>query len=220
MYIVAFSDTHGCHDYVTPPDGDILMFAGDLCAYGHNKEVKGFGTWLGALSHKHKIVIAGNHDWPFQNNRGEALSRLPEDCIYLHDSSVEIDGIKIYGSPWQPEFCDWAFNLKRGKELKEKWDKIPNDTDILVTHGPPAGIKDGVHGIPVGCADLYDAVQRVKPRYHIFGHIHAGYGAVKRNDTVYMNVSICDDYNRKQNDPMWFDYETGEGFIWDGYENT
>ena len=103
------------------------------------------------------------------------------NCTYLQDSSTEIYGLKIYGTPWQPKFCGWAFNLERGQELCEKWDKIPEDTDVLITHTPPVGYGDLCStGIRAGCVDLLMSVQqRVKPKYHIYGHIHEG---IKRFD--------------------------------------
>jgi len=90
---------------------------------------------------------------------------------------VIIEGVKFYGSPWQPRFFDWAFNLDRGEEIKKKWDLIPMDTDVLITHGPPYGILDLTHeGEKVGCEELMKAVLRVQPKIHIFGHIHEAYG--------------------------------------------
>jgi len=212
MRIVVISDTHMNHSYLTMPEGDMLIFAGDMCCYGQSNEAKSFKKWLISLDYKSIIVVAGNHDWNFYKDRsfGDRLFKDMENVTYLCDSWVEVEGIRIYGSPWQPEFCEWAFNLPRGEKLKAKWDKIRKDTDILVTHCPPAGILDQVNGMPVGCSDLYDRVLEVQPRYHIFGHIHLARGIVRRNQVIYINASVVDDYNAKQYEPIVIDYESGK----------
>jgi len=210
MRLVIISDTHMTHSYLTMPKGDMLIFAGDMCCYGRGKEAISFIEWMEALPYKHKVAICGNHDWTFYRDRNFGQKKFKDTGIhYLQDSSVTIDGIKIYGSPWQPEFNDWAFNLPRGEELAEKWSKIPDDTDILVTHSPPDGILDNIGGLPVGCIDLHRRVLEVTPRFHVFGHIHTQYGIRYRNNVVYVNASIVDDYNTKTNDPITLDYETG-----------
>lgn len=192
MKIVIISDTHGFHEKIDIPNGDILICAGDICNRSTIKEVIQFDRFLAQLPHSHKIIIAGNHDFPFQNSPDIAKASL-QNCIYLQDSSVEINGIKIYGSPWQPCFFDWAFNLESGDEIRQKWDLIPYDTDILITHCPPFGILDIVHGQNQGCEELFKAIYRIRPRYHIFGHIHEGYGQSIIEDTVFINASICDE---------------------------
>ena len=100
------------------------------------------------------------------------------NCTYLEDCATEIYGVKIYGTPWQPKFCGWAFNLDRGQQLMEKWDMIPDDTDVLITHTPPVGYGDlCATGDRAGCVDLLMSVQhRIRPKYHIYGHIHEGIG--------------------------------------------
>ena len=118
--IVTIADTHALHKDVEIPDGDILLCGGDFTNVGKLKDVESFNEFIGQFSHEHKVTIAGNHDFCFEKMRQRSKDLLT-NCTYLHDSEIEIDGIKIYGSPWQPEFFDWAFNLKRGKELEEKW---------------------------------------------------------------------------------------------------
>jgi Icc-related predicted phosphoesterase len=206
MRIVAFSDTHMQHNAITMPVGDVLIFAGDMCRLGMLDEVREFNRYLASLPHPHKIVVAGNHDWPFEYNPLQARNMLTA-ADYLQDQGIEIAGFKIYGSPWQPEFHAWAFNLPRGACLKQKWDKIPLDTDILVTHAPPAMMLDKIlNQERVGCEMLKIAVeQTVKPKVHIFGHIHESYGIVEKAGTTYVNASICDYNGAGFNSPIVLD---------------
>jgi hypothetical protein len=133
-------------------------------------------------------------------------NRWLKNAIYLQDSGVDIDGIKFWGSPWQPEFYNWAFNLPRGPELARVWAQIPNDTDVLITHGPPYGVLDEIyHGKRVGCQDLSDALERVKPKVHVFGHIHEGYGVLEQNGTTYVNASLCNQYYQLVHSPIVID---------------
>ncbi|HKX84397.1 MAG TPA: metallophosphatase domain-containing protein, partial [Pyrinomonadaceae bacterium] len=141
--IVCISDTHNCNEQIAVPEGDILIHSGDATIKGTDQEVIEFIRWFSRLPHKHKIFVAGNHDWFFELDNNYARRLLADSNItYLQDSSTQIDDLKLYGSPWQPRFFDWAFNLDRGYELAEKWKLIPNDIDILITHGPPNGILD------------------------------------------------------------------------------
>lgn len=191
MRIVCVSDTHARHHKTHLPPGDILIHAGDITDRGAIDEVTAFDEWLGTLNYlyRHKVVICGNHDFCFQEQPAEAR-RLITNAVYLEDSSVTIEGLTIYGSPWQPWFGDWAFNLQRGPELAMKWALIPEDTQILITHGPPAGILDMTHrGEAVGCRDLLDRVRLIRPRLHVFGHIHEAAGRVDVDGTTFVNAS-------------------------------
>ncbi|XP_049961164.1 metallophosphoesterase domain-containing protein 1 [Schistocerca serialis cubense] len=129
------------------------------------------------------------------------------NCIYLQDEELVVYGLKIYGTPWQPEFCKWAFNVPRGAPCLEKWNKIPDDTDILVTHTPPIGHGDlCCSGVRAGCVELLTTVQqRVKPKYHVFGHIHEGYGITSDGKVIYINASTCDINYLPTNPPIVFD---------------
>lgn len=197
MKIVCISDTHNCNEQINVPDGDILIHAGDATTVGNFEQIKEFGSWFGSLPHKHKIFIAGNHDWLFETNNSFARTLLDSKITYLQDSAIEIEGLKIYGSPWQPRFFDWAFNLNRGAELAEKWKLIPNDTDILITHGPPNGILDEVERQywteNTGCEELRKRVEIIKPKLHVFGHIHCGYGMKEEFGVKFVNASTCDE---------------------------
>ena len=209
--IVAISDTHSRHQqFGDLPAGDILIHAGDATVQGKFDEVVEFNRWLGTLPYKHKIFVAGNHDFLFE--KAPDLARiLMSNVHYLQDSFVVIEGLKIYGSPWQPRFFDWAFNVDRGEKIRRKWEQIPDDTDVLITHGPPHGILDMVSDMwsgkaeAVGCEELLPIVQRIKPRAHIFGHIHAGYGQLTQGGIQYVNASNCNEQYKIANAPIVLD---------------
>ena len=191
MKLVLISDTHFRHDAIDVPDGDLLIHGGDFTARGNLEDVEQFNDWLGSLPHRHKIVVAGNHDFCFERQPEAARAHLTNG-IYLEDETVTVDNVKIYGSPWQPWFCDWAFNLPRGEALRRKWELIPQDTEILVTHTPPHGVCDlTAGGEHTGCVELIEAVKRVSPRLHVFGHIHETAGTEQIADTTFVNASIC-----------------------------
>jgi Icc-related predicted phosphoesterase len=205
--IVCISDTHALHNKIVVPDGDILVCAGDLTGRGELASIESFDKWIGTLPHVKKLVIAGNHDFAFERNPAAARSRLIH-AEYLEDSGIEIDGLKFYGSPHQPRFFDWAFNLDRGPAIKKKWDLIPAGTDVLITHGPPWGVLDRTSGGErAGCEELLLAVQRVRPRLHVFGHIHEAYG--RHYDvllgTTFVNASCCDLQYRPVQPPIVVD---------------
>lgn len=192
MRIVCLSDTHGHHHKAKVPDGDVFVFAGDLMNTGTKvKELTSFNKWLGTLPHKNKIVVAGNHDRLFETNPPLAQALLT-NATYLQDSGVEIAGVKFWGSPWQPEYMNWAFNLPRGgEELKRRWDEIPQDTDVLITHTPPYGCLDVEHAQSLGCELLRDRmITAPSLKLHVFGHIHDGSGIVNTDTTTYVNASF------------------------------
>lgn len=207
--IVCLSDTHNCNEEINVPDGDILIHAGDATIRGTIDEIVFFNKWFANLPHRYKIFVAGNHDWLFETNNRFARTLLDDSIIYLQDSFCIIDGIKFYGSPYQPRFFDWAFNLMRGAELAEKWKLIPNDTDVLITHGPPFGILDEVprkYWIEnTGCEELRKKVEEICPKAHIFGHIHCGYGSTEKFGVKFFNASNCDESYEPTNQPIVFD---------------
>jgi Icc-related predicted phosphoesterase len=186
--LVAMADTHGYHPRDVP-EGDVLILAGDLTRTGSLDEVAELNNYLAALPHRHKLVVAGNHDWCFQLEPERARALLTA-ATYLEDEAVVIEGVKFYGSPWQPWFFDWAFNLKRGAELAAVWARIPEDTDVLVTHGPPLGFGDRTRREQrVGCEDLLRRVRVVRPKLHLFGHIHEDPGVWTEGGTAFANVT-------------------------------
>jgi Icc-related predicted phosphoesterase len=209
MRIVALSDTHGKYRDITVPDGDVLIHAGDMLKYGSRKEIPDFRDWIEELPHSVKIVIAGNHDWAFYKTPSEARELFGTEVHYLEDTWMIVHGYKIYGSPWQPRFFDWAFNLERGEALARVWRRIPIDTDILVTHGPPAGILDKNAGdIRFGDEDLLERIRQLPGlRYHIFGHAHGSYGHksipfLAALPTQFYNVSVCNESYDPVNQPV------------------
>lgn len=207
LKITFISDTHGLHNMVTDdlPGGPMIIHAGDVANRGTIREINEFLLWFSNLPYTHKIFIAGNHDFAFEDVRhmGDEGIVIPDNVIYLQDDFVIVEGIKIYGSPWQPRFFDWAFNLNRGEQLAEKWKMIPDDTDILVTHGPPFGILDRTReGLNVGCDDLFNRVLEVKPKIHVFGHIHEGYGVNNIDGTTYVNASVLNRNYGYHNKPI------------------
>jgi predicted phosphodiesterase len=189
MRIVLISDTHSRHREYDLPDGDLLLVAGDVTKRGTREQILAFDEWLGTLPHRHRVVIAGNHDF--------ALEQVPgargwiTNATYLQDEEVTVGGLRIWGSPWQPRFFDWAFNLDRGAPLRAMWRRIPTGVDVLVTHGPPRGILDRTfRGDDVGCDDLRDEVlDRVRPKLHVFGHIHEARGQVVMDGVHFVNAS-------------------------------
>ena len=211
MKIALFSDTHASHGQITIPDADILIFAGDMTHCRTSRDVSNFNNFLGGLPHRYKIVVGGNHDYRLARNP-EKAKLLFTEAKFLLDDFVVISGITIYGAPWQPIFnddaCD-AFALPRGKALKEKWDMIPPGVDILVTHTPPAGILDQDGPVCHGCSDLTDAVAKLKPKYHIFGHIHSHHGMIKSGSTTYINCNVQGE-NGELRDALLLDYHSGE----------
>lgn len=190
MRIVCISDTHGLHAQLQLPDGDLLVCTGDFSRRGRRAEVVEFNRWLGTLPHRHKVIIAGNHDFLLEED--SSARSLFDHAIYLQDTECQIEGIRIYGSPWQPRFFDWAFNLDRGEPLRRVWAQIPSGIDLLLTHGPPHGVLDVTsRGLRVGCEELSRALLRIRPRAHIFGHIHESYGQLQRDGIHYVNASSC-----------------------------
>ena len=212
MKITFISDTHGKHNQITNdlPGGAIIIHAGDVSNTGTNSQIQDFLDWFAELPYTHKVFIAGNHDFGFEtirHSRDKGIT-LPKGVTYLQDESVIIEGIKIYGSPWQPRFYDWAFNLNRGEQISEKWEMIPDDVDILVTHGPPFGILDRTdRGDVVGCEELYFRVVNIKPRVHVFGHIHEGYGMREMNGTAFINASCLNSRYDYKNKPVVFEFD-------------
>jgi Icc-related predicted phosphoesterase len=208
--LVITSDTHNRD--VEVPDGDILIHCGDGTGRGSTGELIKLNKWFRDKPHKYKLFVPGNHELMFEKAFSYARSLLHEAKVLL-DSEITIEGLRFYGSPWQPEFCNWAYNLPRGEEIKKKWDRIPSGLDVLITHCPPHGILDTlpevINGVPqlthLGCEELIKAVDRTRPRVHCFGHIHYGYGSFSDGITQFFNASACNEKYEAVNSPHVFD---------------
>ncbi len=205
MKLVCVSDTHSLHNELEIPDGDILIHTGDITRSGEIDSLLNFNEWLAKQPHEFKVVIGGNHD----RRTKEVLGKIITNGIYLNNTSIEINGLVFWGSPYTPAIGEfenyWAFSPERGGyELRDIWNAIPNDTDILLTHGPPHGILDQTKsGYYVGCELLIGKIIKVKPKLHIFGHIHEGYGIYRaRYGTTFVNCSVVDENYNLKNKPV------------------
>jgi Icc-related predicted phosphoesterase len=225
MRITFISDTHTKERNLRLPGGDVLIHGGDIMNSGWNyHDIHDFLKWFQKQNYDELIFIAGNHDRKFETDPLDVKSILEQYPLvtYLEDDWVIVgDGdphdpnvktAKIYGSPWQPEFYNWAFNLPRnGWELEQKWKDIPEDTDILITHGPPQGHLDA-SGPPwnqpnLGCELLRVRVDDLKPKIHVFGHIHGSAGYKEYGGTHFINASILNEDYVQVNDGVTIDWD-------------
>ena len=211
MKITAISDTHNKHNYVdtTYFEGtDILIHAGDFTGAGTLNQTVDFLQWFDAIDVPHKILIAGNHDkastgYPFP----ELLLKYAPSVTYLCNSSVTIDGLNIWGSPYSNEFGAWSWMLPE-EELAEIWNTIPQNTHIVITHGPSYGSNDKVvnnlyeRDPHVGSPSLTRELAALpKLKAHICGHIHEGYG-ITMGEYLSINASQLDEAYVPINKPI------------------
>lgn len=235
--VCCISDTHEQHHKVKIEPCDILIHAGDISGVGGRYPVLDFIDWIEQQNNAtYKVWVAGNHDRGFEKKPSwliDRINHMNNNTYYLEDSGVNILGLDIYGSPWQPEFFDWEFNLPRGEALAEKWKMIPKKLDILITHGPPYRICDSIPekfrmpgqiDLHVGDKDLLDAIEERDIGYHIFGHIHPdnrkkivpatiSYPQPKENHwyapvTTHINASLLDNNYKMIVEPYYFNIET------------
>ena len=220
MKITFISDTHTQHKKIELPGGDILIFSGDFMGSGYRVyEAQSFLKWFSEQPYKYKIFIAGNHDRYCEINP-EIFETLVDDyveqnVIYLKDDLIEIEGLKIYGTPWQPYFCNWAFNIPESDRLISLYQNIPEDLDILITHCPPYNILDKSHDYrngeePLGSKELEIVLSELgkhRPKIHCFGHIHGDGGNTLTDGTCYINASVCDENYNPINKIVTIDYE-------------
>lgn len=203
--LVCLSDTHSKHKQVIVPDGDILIHAGDLTPRGNYHEFISVGNWFQKMRErfKHVIFIAGNHDWAFQFNAPLMARTFFQGCHYLQDDAIELMGIKFYGSPRTPNFYNWAF-MDEDEDLAPYWSRIPDDTEVLITHGPPFSILDfEANQNRCGSRSLYECVKQLpKLKHHIFGHIHESYGTEKIDDVTFYNVASLNGNYQYANAPQ------------------
>jgi Icc-related predicted phosphoesterase len=229
MKVTLISDTHTKHKQLNGdlPGGDLLIHAGDFMSSGYVlSEATEFFEWFDAIdNYDTKILIAGNHDRLMENDPEKMTGILTgyktieylqdEECVLYfdgHNGDFPEDNVRIYGSPWQPEFYNWAFNLPRnGERLKAKWDAIPTNTDILITHGPAFGTLDDVEGRRgqhLGCELLAEHINTVaRPKIHVCGHIHSGHGYYFDGQTHYFNASVLNERYNYTNKPFNFEWD-------------
>lgn len=193
LRIVALADTHMYHwELGELPEGDVLIHAGDLLHQGGLDELEGAAEWLLSQPHRHKVLVPGNHDQCLARHWAAscALLQIPGLTILRHEA-LEIEGLKIWGSPTTPMPLSWAFALPRGSdELKARWAQIPTGLDLLITHGPPEGVGDsGSTGFHYGCRALKAAIDQTQPVAHLFGHIHQDGGLWRLGATTFINVT-------------------------------
>jgi Icc-related predicted phosphoesterase len=206
MRIVLISDTHELHRELVVPHGDLLIHAGDFTVMSKRPWMyRHFDLWLGDLPHRHKIVIPGNNDYLLEEPRER---NVITNATLLIDSGMEVEGLKIWGSPVTPLYGG-AFGKSNPADRRKHWARIPEGLDVLITHGPPLGILD--HGGSAdrreGCPQLLEAVFQARPRVHIFGHIHTGYGTLQTPDTLFVNASLVDEDGSLSRKPIVIDFQ-------------
>lgn len=200
MEIICISDTHNNHQKLLVPNGDVLVHAGDVTERGTEREVRAFLKWFSNQPHRHKIFIAGNHDFFLEKLTAEKLAELlPENVHYLDETQLELDGVLFWGSPMTPGNGNWAFSEYRFN----RWRNIPQKTDVLITHTPPYGILDVSSAKKaLGSKALLERILSIKPKYHIFGHTHENYGKVKRGETIFVNATTFNQNEKLVNPPI------------------
>ena len=207
MRLIGIADTHNKHHQIAIPDGDILIHAGDCTDGGTRNETDDFLEWFSSQPHQYKILVPGNHDFYFE--KPENLENIPSNIHLLIDKGIKIEGIKFWGSPVTPGLSNWAFNRERGEQIKQHWNLIPHDTDILITHTPPYGILDEISsGINLGCEELTQILPVVQPSYHLFGHIHYSSGSIIRSGIRHFNLSILNETAQAVHLPVSIDIKS------------
>jgi Icc-related predicted phosphoesterase len=208
--IICISDTHELHREVDVPRGDLLLHAGDFSFFGKRSSMlRDFNSWLGELPHRYKVIVPGNHDFLLEDPRNRSAIT---NAVMLIDSGIEIQGIKIWGSPVTPLY-GVAFGISAAADRARRWAKIPVGTDIVITHGPAFGVLDrnADSNIHQGCPELLDALKRLRPRLHVCGHVHAGYGTLRTRDTYHVNAALFDEWGGVEKRPIVVDLEQSTG---------
>ena len=190
LTIVCIADTHELHREIDVPNGDILIHAGDFTMFSKNAAaILDFNEWLGELPHAEKLVVPGNHEFFLEAD--QSRRSVVSNATILIDEGIKVMGLRIWGSPVTP-LLGGAFGLSSPVDRARLYAKIPNDVDILVTHGPPYGILDStpVSAHPGGCPELLKAVSRLHPKLHVFGHIHGAHGVNNCEETLFVNAAL------------------------------
>ena len=192
MKILHLSDTHGCHHRLRNlPEADVLVHSGDFTMTGTESEALDFLNWLCDLPYKHKIFICGNHDDCLYDAN---IDGLDNNVHYLRNSGVEIDGVKFYGVPMFMDDCAYGRQIRNYAEISE-------DTDVLITHSPAYGILDEDDNVRYGSEELLERIMMIRPKYHLFGHVHARHGILTMNGSVYSNGAIMNNDYTRLNEP-------------------
>lgn len=199
MKVVIFSDTHFNPVPISLPECDLALFCGDCSFPGKRQEFESFIDWFEQQPAGQKAMTPGNHDWYCAREPVKAKEYAAAKGVnFLIDEGADLCGLKIWGTPYQPLFCNWAFNVTDYHALDNHYDLIPNGLDFLITHCPPHGVLDmtpinSFHSRPehVGSGRLSLAIKRAEPRFNVFGHIHNGYGTRLMSTTTFINASIC-----------------------------
>lgn len=188
--LACISDTHQMERELELPDGDILLHAGDFTMFSRSaRAIFDFSEWLDELPYAHKIVVPGNHEFFLEAD--PSRRNLISTAIVLINEGIEVMGLKIWGTPTTP-LEGGAFGVSSPAKRAKIYSEIPDDVDILISHGPPFGILDRAPDSPhhAGCLELLKAVTRVKPRLHLFGHAHMAYGVMDTENTLYVNAAL------------------------------
>jgi len=218
--LVIISDTHEQHEHVQVPEGDVLIHCGDWTHRGDPVAIEKFLNWFSAQPHKHKVFIAGNHELSLEGRSKDAAFEFIKseytdknsNLHFLHNSSVVIEGLNFYGSPATPFFCNWAFNFQRGKDIAIEWKKIPDNVNVLITHGPSYGILDMVEDnssnrgrdLHQGCKDLAERISFLRElELHCCGHLHTDGGKYQKVlGVTYVNAAVCTERYQPTNLPV------------------
>ena len=230
LRFVCMSDTHNKIQRLKIPDGDVFVHCGDAVNHLTSaRDLLVFNQFVGTLPHRFKLFISGNHCISLDPNRPDLSQNLLNNMMYIQDQLVDIEGVKVYGTPWRPKrgcfYRSEAFGYDVHHIREDKWSFIPESIDLLLSHCPPYSIRDYSirHGDRVGCSALLDEiVTRVKPRIHLFGHVHDCHGAslykseenaqlgepssssTPSRDILFVNVAI--DRGRTLSEPVVIDY--------------
>lgn len=229
MKLAFIADMHGNLKFLVDPC-DLLLIAGDLCPASPSPFISvgmqrnwlnsKFKKWIEELPVRYVIIIAGNHDWIWEVSKSEVPMWIPNNycdlgmiannkIAYIEDYWIHHEGLKIYGTPWQPPFCNWAFN-KEVDRLKLCWDNIPDDVDILLTHCPPYGIMDETQYPEyakqhIGDRNLLNRIKEIKPILSVYGHNHGENGVIKIDGTTFVNCSIVDERYKLTKKPIYLE---------------
>jgi Icc-related predicted phosphoesterase len=202
------SDSHCRHSEIPAdqlPGGDFLIHTGDFTNTGNLTQCREFLTWFEKQTqYKHRIFIAGNHDRLAESDPSLFRSLVPANCHYLEDSGIELEGLKFWGVPATANFCNWAFN-RSYTELHKHFNYIPDDTNVVLTHGGPYGLDLQAleNGVDIGMEPLNEKLMDL-PELLVsaFGHVHHSYGQIKLDETHFVNSAICGEDYQVTNKPI------------------